>query len=83
MGYDFDRELGRRVRKFRKSKKWTQEKLAARLQLEGCDLSRGTVAKMEIGRRHLYAKEIYILKQILQVSYDQLFEDEAQKTTDD
>lgn len=51
----------------------TQETLAAKLQLEGCDITRSAVAKIEVGQRHLYPDEIYFIKKILKVSFDEIF----------
>ena len=51
----------------------TQEQLSAKLQLSGCDLTRSAVAKIEVGQRHLYPDEILLIKNILGVSYDEIF----------
>lgn len=52
----------------------TQEILAAKLQLRGCDITRSAVAKIEVGARHLYPDEIIALWEILRVSYEEIFE---------
>lgn len=52
----------------------TQEILAAKLQLLGCDITRSAVAKIEVGARHLYPDEIIALQEILRVSYEEIFE---------
>ena len=51
----------------------TQEVLAAKLQLNGCDITRSAVAKIEVGQRHLYPDEIILIKEILKVSYEDIF----------
>ena len=51
----------------------TQDMLAIKLQINGCDITRSAVAKIEVGQRHLYPDEIVLLKTILNVSYDELF----------
>ena len=51
----------------------TQEILAAKLQLLGCDITRSAVAKIEVGARHLYPDEILALREILRVSYEKIF----------
>lgn len=51
----------------------TQEFLAEQLQLRGCDIARSAVAKIEVGQRHLYPDEIIRIKEILKVSYDEIF----------
>jgi transcriptional regulator with XRE-family HTH domain len=51
----------------------TQEGLAARLQLEGWDLSRGGLAKIEAGIRKVTDVEVAILSRCLKVSVAWLF----------
>ncbi len=51
----------------------TQEILAAKLQLLGCDITRSAVAKIEVGARHLYPDEILALREILRISYEKIF----------
>lgn len=50
----------------------TQEMLAARLQVAGCDITRSAVAKIEVGQRHLYPDEIILIKEILGATYDEI-----------
>lgn len=52
----------------------TQELLAAKLQLAGCDITRSALAKIEVGQRHIYPDEIVLLKEILGVSFDEIFD---------
>ena len=61
------------VRNLRESKGMTQDQLAAKLQLSGCDITRSAVAKIEVGQRHLYPDEIILIKQILKVRYEDIF----------
>ena len=65
--------IGQNIRSLRESQCMTQEMLAAKLQLEGCDITRSAVAKIEVGQRHLYPDEIILIKKILNVSYDEIF----------
>ena len=51
----------------------TQEQVAAKLQVGGCDVTRSAVAKIEVGQRHLYPDEIILLKSILDVTYEEIF----------
>ena len=48
--------------------------LAAQLQLHGCDITRSAVAKIEVGQRHLYPDEIILIREILKISYDEIFD---------
>ena len=72
MNAEYDRLLGRNLRLLRIGKKLTQEQVAARLQLAGCDMTRSAYAKIEAGQRHLYPDELYALRCALEVSYEAL-----------
>jgi len=53
----------------------TQKDLAARLQIEGWDISRSGIAKIESGLRQVTDIELYRLSQALDVSVDWLFQE--------
>lgn len=69
----YEKEIGNRIRCFREDKRITQEQLAARLQVMGCDITRSAIAKIEVGQRHIYPDELKLIKEILNVSFDDLF----------
>lgn len=73
MNKEIEKIVGSNVRVLRESRKVTQEELAAKLQVNGCDITRSAVAKIEVGQRHLYPDEIILIKKILNVSYDDIF----------
>ena len=73
MNDKYEKEIGQRIRKLRESKNMTQEMLAIKLQLLGCDITRSAVAKIEVGQRHIYPDEIKFIKEILGVSFDSIF----------
>lgn len=73
MNKEIAKRIGKNVRTLRKQKKMTQDQLAAKLQLEGCDITRSSVAKIEVGQRYLYLDEVILIKNILKVSYDDIF----------
>ena len=54
-------------------RKLSQEQLSAQLQVNGCDITRSALAKIEAGQRHIYPDELKCLQEIFAVSYDQLF----------
>jgi transcriptional regulator with XRE-family HTH domain len=68
-----ENKIDQNIRALREKAGITQEILATKLQLEGCDITRSAVAKIEVGQRHLYPDEIIIVKKILNVSYDDVF----------
>lgn len=69
-----EKQIGNNIRILREKANMTQEMLAAKLQLLGCDITRSAVAKIEVGQRHIYPDEIILFKQILNVSYEDIFE---------
>ena len=74
MNATVEKKIGKNIRGLREKAGLTQEQLAARLQTNGCDITRSAVAKIEVGQRHIYADEIILLKEILAVSFEQLFD---------
>ena len=68
-----EKKIGSNIKLLRESVGMTQEILAAKLQLCGCDITRSALAKIEVGQRHLYPDEIVLIKSILRVSYEQIF----------
>ena len=74
MNAEIEKCIGNNIRLLRERAGITQEQLAARLQVNGCDITRSAVAKIEVGQRHLYPDEILVLKQVLHVAYDEIFD---------
>ncbi len=74
MNAGIEKQIGKNIRRLRESAGFTQEIMAAKLQIAGCDITRSAVAKIEVGQRHLYADELILIKNILNVTYDELLE---------
>ena len=53
MNKKIEAQIGNNIRALRELKKMTQDELAAKLQINGCDITRSAVAKIEVGQRHL------------------------------
>lgn len=68
-----EKRVGNNIRRLRERAGMTQETLAAKLQICGCDVTRSAVAKIEVGQRHLYPDEIILIKDILKVTYEEIF----------
>ena len=73
MNKEVESKVGENIHKIRTEKKITQDELATKLQVRGCDITRSAVAKIEVGQRHLYPDEIILIKEILETTYDALF----------
>ena len=73
MNKQIEQRIGNNIRKIREELDMTQEILATKLQLKGCDITRSAVAKIEVGQRHLYPDEIILIKEILNTTYEEIF----------
>ena len=69
-----DRNMGDNLRRLRKEKKLSQEKICAELQLRGCDIGRTTYAKYESGELNIRASVIIELQKFYGCGYDAFFE---------
>ena len=74
MNAAYEKEIGQRIRSFREKKKLTQEQLSAQLQVNGCDITRSALAKIEVGQRHIYPDEIRLFVKLLGISYSDLLD---------
>ena len=72
MNPEIEKAVGANIKRLREKAGLTQENLAAKLQIEGCDIRRSAVAKIEVGQRHIYPDELILLKKILRTEYDDL-----------
>ena len=69
--YDFNGSkniCGQRLKEARKTLKLSQEELAARLQVEGVNIERDSVSRIEIGTRFVADYELLVLCKILGVT---------------
>ncbi len=73
MNKAIEKKIGENIRILRENQKMTQDTLSAKLQLNGCDITRSAVAKIEVGQRHLYPDEIILIKEILNTDFDSIF----------
>ncbi len=74
MNKAIEKQIGENIRLLRERLGMTQELLATRLQLMGCDITRSAIAKIEVGQRHLYPDEIILIKEILETTFEEIFD---------
>ncbi len=66
--YDFNGSkniCGKRIKEARQRLKLTQEALAARLQVEGINIERDSISRIEIGTRFVADFELLVLCKVL------------------
>ena len=67
-----EKKVGYNIKLLREKAELTQEMVSARLQIEGCDITRSALAKIEVGQRHIYLDELKTIKEVLKVNYEDL-----------
>ena len=65
--------LGTKIRELREAQSMTQEEFAAKCNVLGWDISRGTLAKIEADRRRLTDKEIILVAKAFDIAPGDLF----------
>jgi transcriptional regulator with XRE-family HTH domain len=65
--------VGPQVRKWRDDRRWSQEAMARKLQLQGWSITRHSLAKLELGLRRVSDCELYFLAKVLRVDLRDLF----------
>ena len=63
---------GAQIAKLRKAQGKSQRQLADALQLEGLDVDKNAIQRIEAGKRFVTDIELVYLTKVLQVSYDDL-----------
>lgn len=68
--------IGANIRELRKSKNIKQMDLVRLLQLEGVEMTRETLVKIERGVQHIKASQLRGIRDALQTTYDVLLAEE-------
>ena len=64
--------IGSNIRRVRKDRKIGQTELVRMLNLEGIDITRETLVKLERGIQHIKATQLRAIRDALSTSYDEL-----------
>ena len=72
MNPEVEKRVGQNIRRLRERAGLTQDAVAVRLQVRGCDITRSAVAKIEVGRRHQSPGELELLREILGAEYSEI-----------
>ena len=70
-----DVAIGENIKNLRSTRNLTQTQLVEQIQLMGSSMSRETLAQIESGRRNIKASDLKVLKDVLNTSYEVLFEE--------
>lgn len=74
MDFQADKLFGTKLRAIRRAQDLTQEQFSAQLQVLGVDMTRGTFAKIESGKRHVYLGELLAIQKVLKVPFSELLD---------
>ena len=69
-----DMSIGANIRKIRAQQKIGQTELVRLLQLEGVEMTRETLVKIERGTQHIRASQLRGIRDALHTTYDALLE---------
>lgn len=67
--------IGANIRAIRESKGMKPKELLRKLQLEGMDITREALVKIESGNQHIKASQLRGIRDALQTTYDELLSD--------
>lgn len=67
--------IGENIRRVRTLRGMGQTELANRLQLEGVDMTREALVKIERGTQHITASQLKAIRDVLGTSYDELLKE--------
>ena len=69
-----DLRIGENIRRIRKIRNLGQTDLVRMLQIDGCDMTRECLVKIERGIQHIQASQLQAIKKALNTTYDALIE---------
>ena len=72
-----DIRIGENIRKIRKAKHLGQTDLVRLLQIDGCDMTRECLVKIERCTQHIQASQLRAIRKALDTSYDALIDGTA------
>ena len=67
--------IGANIRRIRRGKKIGQTELVRLLQLEGIDMTRETLVKIERGTQHIRASQLKGIRDALHTTYEELLDE--------
>lgn len=68
-----DVNIGDNIRRARVAKNMSQQQVVEKMELHGSEMSRSTLSHIENGIRNISVQDLLILKEVLGMSYDEIF----------
>ena len=69
-----DMKIGENIRKIRKAQGLGQTDLVRMLQIDGCDMTRECLVKIERCTQHIQASQLHAIRKALNTSYEALID---------
>lgn len=69
-----DLHISENIRKIRKTRKIGQTDFVRMLQIDGCDMTRECLVKIERGTQHIQATQLQAIRKALHTTYDALID---------
>ena len=69
-----DLRIGENIRRIRKDRNMGQTDLVRILQIDGCDMTRECLVKIERGIQHIQVSQLQAIKKALNTTYDALID---------
>ena len=66
--------IGANIRRIRKERNMGQTDLVRIMQIDGCDMTRECLVKIERGIQHIQASQLQAIKKALNTTYDALID---------
>lgn len=68
-----DVNIGNNLKRARIAKDMSQQQVVEKMELHGSEMSRSTLSHIETGIRNISVQDLLILKEVLGMSYDDIF----------
>ncbi|MCL2698635.1 MAG: helix-turn-helix domain-containing protein [Oscillospiraceae bacterium] len=68
-----DINIGSNLRSLRRKCRLTQEQIAAKLQTNGCDITRSIYSRYETGELNIRVSDLVVLRKIFNCDYNDFF----------
>lgn len=75
-----DIQIGKNIRRIRKQRGLGQTDLVRVLQINGCEITRECLVKIERGTQHIQASQLQAIRDALSATYEELIDGKDEST---